>query len=75
MINPQQYMHGKCFTCNANIKGSYRHCPDTIAIKHHFSEHSDMELNITESDTIAIIVTLGIAKSEQNSHDYELRAL
>ena len=33
-------------------KRSYRHCPDTIAIKHHFSQHSDMELNITERDSI-----------------------
>ena len=79
MINPQKYMHGKCFTCNANIKGSYRHCPDTIAIKHHFSQHSDMELNITERDSICTNCYNShleiIAKSEQNSHDYELRAL
>ena len=78
MINPQRYMHGKCFTCNANIKRSYRYCPDTIAIKHHSIQHGDMEMNITERDSIYTNCYNShleiIAKSEQNSHDYESRA-
>ena len=41
-------MHRKCFTCNANIKVSYR-------LHRHYcyqTSNSDMELNITECDTI-----------------------
>ncbi len=51
-INPQVYMHEKCFTCSANIKGSYRPCPNTVAIKNHFCQVSDMDLNIIENDKI-----------------------
>ncbi len=51
-INPQVYMHEKCFTCSASIKGSCRHCPNTVAIKNHFCQVSDMDLNITENDKI-----------------------
>ncbi len=78
-INPQVYMHEKCFTCSANIKGSYRHCPNTVAIKNHFCQVSDMDLNITENDKICKSCYNShleiIANFKQNSHDYELSIL
>ncbi len=75
-INPQVYMHEKCFTCSANIKGSYRHCPNT---ENHFCQVSDMDLNIIENDKICTSCYNShleiIANFKQNSHDYELSIL
>ncbi len=73
-INPEIYIHEKCFT-----KGSYMHCPNTNTTKSHFSQGSDMDLNITENDKICTSCYKSCLKIithlKQNCHDYELSAL
>ena len=79
IINAEKYKHVKCFTCNAALKGFSRHCPDPIAIKHHFSQHGDVDFELTENDSICTNcynAHLEILRdSQKTSHDHELGAL
>ena len=73
------YQHIKCLTCNAILKGQSRHCPNPIAIKHHFSTCGDVDIHITDEDLICTNcynTHLDILhESEWTSSDVELKAL
>ena len=69
----------KCFTRSAAIKGSSRHCPDPVAIKHHFCQCGDVEFDLTEKDIVCTNcynAHVEILRGSQDiSLDHELGAL
>lgn len=58
LLNADIYEHTKCYTCNATIKGSSRHCPDPSAIKLHLEMLIFVLLKKTKYAQIAITLTL-----------------
>ena len=73
------YEHLKCFTCNARLKGPIRHCPNPVAIKQHFSRCGDIDICITDKDTICTNCYNAhlqiLHESQETSTDDELNAL
>ena len=73
------YEHLKCFTCNARLKGPIRHCPNSVAIKQHFSRCGDIDICITDEDTICTNCYNAhlqiLHESQETSTDDELNAL
>ncbi len=64
---------------NASLKGSSRHCPNPTAIKHHFSRCGDVDIHITDEDTICTSCYNAhleiLCESEKTSSDNKLATL
>ena len=80
-LHPKEgmYEHLKCFKCNARLKGAIRHCPNPVAIKQHFSRCGDIDICITDKDTICTNCYNAhlqiLHECKETSTDDELKAL
>ena len=73
------YEHLKCFRCNARLKGAIRHCPNPVVIKQHFSRCGDIDICISDKDTICTNCYNAhlqiLHECKETSTDDELKAL